>query len=379
MDVVAYCSDGTEYLIDVSARNPLANRYRHGASTQAGFACGRGEYDKERRYPTRRGKQVIPCIVESFGKLGGKFLDFMDQAGVHAIVSGAHGSSQPRHIKGRWLTDISSVINKCVARCYKSAAHGSQGRRTALEGLLRPPVPQNDADPSLLLPPPPHVASTHNIRSVAPGLQLPLGGPAEPSRCPASAFPATATPCFPPPAPGSPGSPCILSTFTPCSQRTVASCSVLPSTQLTSTPSSQLLPSPHTHHMLSRRFHLGFLQCRAAISLQLTMPHLYRRSLVSAQFCIHSAILKVISLVASRPLLPALLLLLLLLGCLVPLLLLCGARLMLLMCNMFLLLPKGAMVLPPLLLLLLLLLLLPLGCLASPPHPCVHATLPVQT
>ena len=257
MDVVAYCNDGTEYLIDVSARNPLANRYRHGASTQAGYACGRGEYDKERRYPTRRGKQVIPCIVESFGKLGGKFLDFMDQAGVHAIVSGAHGSSQPRHIKGRWLTDISSVINKCVARCYKSAAHGSQGRRTALEGLLRPPVSQDGADPSLLLPPPPHVASTHNIRSVAPGLQLHLDGPAEPSRCPVSAFPAAAAPFFPPPAPGSPGSPCILSTFTPFSQRTVASCSVLPSTQLTSTPSSQFTSfasqPPHAVQAFSSR------------------------------------------------------------------------------------------------------------------------------
>ena len=41
MDVIAYCNDGTEYFIDVSARNPLANRYRQGASTQPGFACGR--------------------------------------------------------------------------------------------------------------------------------------------------------------------------------------------------------------------------------------------------------------------------------------------------------------------------------------------------
>ena len=70
MDVIAYCDDGTEYLIDVSARNPLANRYKQVASTRPGYACGRGEYDKQRRYPRKGGKQVMPCIVESFGRIG---------------------------------------------------------------------------------------------------------------------------------------------------------------------------------------------------------------------------------------------------------------------------------------------------------------------
>ena len=256
MDVIAYCNDGTEYLIDVSARNPLANRYRQGASTQPGFACGRGEDDKQRKYPVRRGKQVIPCIVESFGKIGERFLDFMDQAGVHAIVSGAHGSSQPRHIKGKWLTDISAVINKCVARCYKSAACGSQGRRTALEGLLRPPDPGPQLDPSLLLPPPPHISTAHNLRSVVPTLSLHPGlssGVAAQCAPPISAFPSGAlasTPLFPPSPPSSPPSPHSQATFSPCSQRTdigslAFAVSASPpanlplSTQLTCTPFSQ--------------------------------------------------------------------------------------------------------------------------------------------
>ena len=49
------------------------------------------------------------------------------------------------------------------------------------------------------------------------------------------------------------------------------------------------LPSPPIHYLLSRRFHLDFLQCRAATSLQLTMPHLncLRRGLVSASARLH--------------------------------------------------------------------------------------------
>ena len=82
-----------------------------------------------------------------------------------------------------------------------------------------------------------------------------------------------------------------------------------------------LLPSPLNHHLLFRRFHLDPIQCRAAISpaiSPISNPTLLAHLLVIV--LIRLTTLRMISLVASRPLL---LVLLLLLGCLVlPLLLL---------------------------------------------------------
>jgi len=58
---------------------------------------------------------------------------------VQALDSGRHKSSQPRHIKGKWLVDISSAISKSVARCFRSACHGSQGRLITSEGIFHAP------------------------------------------------------------------------------------------------------------------------------------------------------------------------------------------------------------------------------------------------
>jgi len=74
MDVVAYLPSGEEFLLDASIHNPLAQRYCNAAFSQPGFAAVQGEQDKLHRYPTTDGKSVIPCIVESFGRVGNRLL-----------------------------------------------------------------------------------------------------------------------------------------------------------------------------------------------------------------------------------------------------------------------------------------------------------------
>ena len=78
MDVVAYLPTGEEYLIDTSIRNPLANRYAQAAFSTAGFAADCGEADKRKRYPATSGKQVVPCVIESFGRLGSTLSHLID-------------------------------------------------------------------------------------------------------------------------------------------------------------------------------------------------------------------------------------------------------------------------------------------------------------
>ena len=41
MDVVAFCPNGAEFLVDVSVRNPLTNRYLRYACSKPGYVAGR--------------------------------------------------------------------------------------------------------------------------------------------------------------------------------------------------------------------------------------------------------------------------------------------------------------------------------------------------
>ena len=73
MDILAIAPTGEEFLIDASIRNPLAQRYSQSAFSHPGRAADVGEYDKKSRYPLAQGKAVLPCVIESFGRLGKDF------------------------------------------------------------------------------------------------------------------------------------------------------------------------------------------------------------------------------------------------------------------------------------------------------------------
>ena len=80
MDIIDITPFDNEMLLDASVRNPLAKRHARHAFSRAGFAAGTGECDKWSRYPTTAGEQVIPCVVESFGRIGDAFHHFFDTA-----------------------------------------------------------------------------------------------------------------------------------------------------------------------------------------------------------------------------------------------------------------------------------------------------------
>ena len=125
MDVMAVAPTGEEFLIDASIRNPLAQRYSQSAFSQPGRAADIGEFDKKARYPVAQGKSVLPCVIESFGRLGKDFQSFLEHiAYLSSSIRECEGA-RPSQLKSTWLLDISATLNKAIAKNYRMSCSGS--------------------------------------------------------------------------------------------------------------------------------------------------------------------------------------------------------------------------------------------------------------
>ena len=139
MDVMAVAPTGEEFLIDASIRNPLAQRYSDSAFSQPGRAANLGEFDKKARYPVAQGKAVLPCVIESFGRLGNDFLSFLEHlAYLSSSIRECEGA-RPSHLKSTWLLDISATLNKAIAKNYRMSCSGSHAITIQLPSLFPPP------------------------------------------------------------------------------------------------------------------------------------------------------------------------------------------------------------------------------------------------
>ena len=200
MDVVAYCPDGAEYLIDVSIRNPQTSRYFRHACSSSGYAADRGETDKRTRYPSTRGKHVTPCVAESFGRIGKSFLSFIDQAAVQFRRSSPDSAAMPRMLKDQWFSDISASLAKAVARCYRTSAFGAQGRRQTFESIFPQTDDSNNAHRMFFRQSPSFVAE-HNVTPSVFNMVFPdqpVGGfPSRVHEHNAAAAPSAGTEVFP--------------------------------------------------------------------------------------------------------------------------------------------------------------------------------------
>ena len=125
MDVVAHLPSGEEFLIAASIWNPLALRYVTAAFSTAGFAAETGDKDKTCRYPTAQGKSVVPCVIESFGRLGPHFLLFIDRITHLAQTYHTDLAGSARKFKDDLLLDLSATINKIISKNYASSAAGA--------------------------------------------------------------------------------------------------------------------------------------------------------------------------------------------------------------------------------------------------------------
>jgi hypothetical protein len=172
--VVAHFPTGEEFLLDASIRNPLALRYATAAFSTAGFAADSGEKDKLARYPTTQGKSVIPCVVESFGRIGPHFLALIDRTVLLAQAYQADLSGAARNLKDDLLVDLSATINKIIAKNYACSAAGAAHSHAPPSALIRPTVPSRD----MRFHSSPLTATRHNFTSPAPPPPHPNAWPA---------------------------------------------------------------------------------------------------------------------------------------------------------------------------------------------------------
>ena len=74
-------------LLDGTIRHPAASKVVTKAAVEPGYAADQGTKDKVKRHPPARGKSVIGCSIESWGRLGGN---------LDALFLDLHGLAQRR-------------------------------------------------------------------------------------------------------------------------------------------------------------------------------------------------------------------------------------------------------------------------------------------
>ncbi len=114
LDVRAYHSYlPIEYLLDITIRHPSATNR---SSAFPGLAAAGGEKEKFVRCPPTRGKVCTPCAIESFGRLGDHFHNFLTTLQSLARKrDSALGLPKGNYI-ARWLPQINATLNRALAK-----------------------------------------------------------------------------------------------------------------------------------------------------------------------------------------------------------------------------------------------------------------------
>ena len=131
LDVWSYgIPELTDLLLDISVRNPLADRYLAKATEVPGAAAAAGEAEKEQRYPQSGGRRVWPVIYEAFGRAG----DAAEQ--LLQILAAAYRRRAHRRGRAcgmeiqRWRARLDATLQRGIAAQLVSARLGLPGRRT---------------------------------------------------------------------------------------------------------------------------------------------------------------------------------------------------------------------------------------------------------
>ena len=118
-----------DLLLDITVRNPVADRYRAGAARADGAAAAEAEEEKAKRYPAAGGRAVWPVAYEVFGRAGDQaehLLGFL--AAVARRRAYRRGRSAGQELQ-RWRARIDAALQKAVAAQLLAARVGLPGRR----------------------------------------------------------------------------------------------------------------------------------------------------------------------------------------------------------------------------------------------------------
>ncbi|CAK0833046.1 unnamed protein product, partial [Prorocentrum cordatum] len=111
-----------ERLLDGTVRHPAAAHILPAAAATPGAAAAEGVRCKEDRYPDTGGKAVVPCAVETWGRVDAKLSNLLDELAVLAAQRQRDRGVLPTRWGARWRTLISVRLAMGVARALLDAA-----------------------------------------------------------------------------------------------------------------------------------------------------------------------------------------------------------------------------------------------------------------
>ena len=110
-----------EFLLDVTVRHPHAVSVAKKAATVAGSAAAHGERDKHVRYPPRGGRSIVPLAIETFGRLGTEFDEWLMTLSSAARARDRNsGLSGCRHLS-KWRAALSTALYKGIAKTIEDS------------------------------------------------------------------------------------------------------------------------------------------------------------------------------------------------------------------------------------------------------------------
>ena len=121
VDVLGWSSLWGEFLLDVTVRHPGAARYYPDSCHTTGHANSTAERDKAITYAASAGRVVTPCSIETYGRFGNLFEDFLQKlASCARQRDRSRGISSVRYLS-KWRLQVGTALMKGIAKTIHDA------------------------------------------------------------------------------------------------------------------------------------------------------------------------------------------------------------------------------------------------------------------
>jgi len=121
VDVLGWHAQFGEFLLDVTIRHPNAKAVADRAANENGHAAKVGETHKHDRYKPSGGRFIVPLAIETYGRIGDEFLDWlMTLSSAARARDRSAGLAGVRHLS-KWRFSLSTTLYKGIAKIIEDS------------------------------------------------------------------------------------------------------------------------------------------------------------------------------------------------------------------------------------------------------------------
>ena len=118
-------SSGFQLHVDVTVRNPLAQRYVEGTRNSTntdGMACDVAWQEKQARYPPKDGLTCRVAAAEVLGRLSPQFVELLEELAVLAAANDRLLGKPHVSWKRKWMSTLSVTLARSAAQTLVEAS-----------------------------------------------------------------------------------------------------------------------------------------------------------------------------------------------------------------------------------------------------------------